>query len=470
MSPDRRALSHWWRQIIDDDGAPAQRPPLQGHTQADVCIVGAGYTGLWTAYSLLRENPELSVIVLEAEVAGYGASGRNGGAVIAQLNGSRAFWTKVGGGREAAIAMERAAQDAISRVGEAVEREEIDCSYNKAGVLMAARSELEEHHFKQSVEEDRLWGFGPDDSRYLPASELAERIHIDGALGARFSPHCASIHAGRLVRGLARVVEKLGGVIHEGSRVTAISPHLARTAAGSVEAKFVVRATEAYTESIESEKGRIVPVYTAMIATDPIPDDLWAQIGWSNREALLAEHPFLHLQHTADHRITIGGDDNRVPYTWGSSNRADGPVPEKVAQQYHRELIKLFPPLRDITISQTWQGIFGTSRLWAPSVTLDPVTGVGTAGGYVGEGVAISNLPGRTMADLILGRDTELTRLPWVGLKARRWEPEPLRYVGAQLIWGMRTLGDRRERKTGKPSPLFPLGNKMAGFTGNLGS
>ncbi|MGH9043688.1 MAG: NAD(P)/FAD-dependent oxidoreductase [Acidimicrobiales bacterium] len=468
MVDNRQKISHWWRQILEQDGDQPLRASLNADREADVCIVGAGYTGLWTAYELLRGDPQLSVVLLDAEVAGYGASGRNGGAVIAQLNGSREFWTKRGG-REGAIAMERAAQQAVVCIGEAVQREGIDCSYSANGVLMAARNELEANHFRHTVEEDRLWGFGPEDSRYLSKDELEERVHVDGAIGARFSPHCASIHPGRLVRGLAQAVERLGAVIYEQTRVTSISPHLATTGAGGVTAKYVLRATEAYTETIPTESRQIIPVYTSMIVTDPISEAILSEIGWAGREALLAEHPFLHLQHTADHRITIGGDDNRVPYRYGSAPSPDGPPPERVSRTYHRELVKLFPPLADVTIGQAWQGVFGTNRIWAPSVSLDQTTGLGAAGGYVGEGVAISNLAGRTLADLVLGRDSELTRLPWVGLSARRWEPEPLRYLGAQLIWSMRTLGDVSERRTGKASPLFPLGNRLAGFTGHLG-
>ena len=149
------AISCWLRQMYTDVGTPlAPRPPLDSSREADVCFVGAGYTGLWTALELLRADPTRSVVLLEAQIAGYGASGRNGGAVIAQLNGSRAYWTRRGG-RQAAVAMERAVQAAVDKVGAAVRREGIDCSYAKNGVIMAARSELEVERFRASVEEDR---------------------------------------------------------------------------------------------------------------------------------------------------------------------------------------------------------------------------------------------------------------------------------------------------------------------------
>jgi len=466
---DWRNLSHWWRQMVDEGSAPPVRPSLTGSQVADVCIVGSGYSGLWTAYELLTAKPGLSVVLLDAEFVGYGASGRNGGAVIAQLNGSRAFWASRGG-RDAAIAMERVLQGTVTHVADTIEKERIDCSLARNGVIMVARNKMEAEMFSHTVAEDRRWGFGPEDSRYLSADEVAGHINVAGAKGARFSSHCASVNPARLVTGLAETVERMGAVIYENSRVTQMGPRRVVTAGGAVEAKYVIRATEAYTQSIPSERNKIVPVFTSMIVTDPVPDAIWAQIGWDRREALLTEHPFLHLQHTADHRITIGGDDPRVPYQWNSvTSSADGAPPEHVTAYYHRELLKLFPALKEVPVSQAWQGVFGTTRRWAPGVNLDPATGLGSLGGYVGEGVAVSNMAARTMAGLILGEDNEFTRLPWVGLQARQWEPEPLRYVGAQVIWAMRFGGDYLERAARMELPVIALGNRLAGFTGHLG-
>jgi len=467
---DKSLLSHWWHKMETANGGPiAERPALAGDEEADVAIVGAGYTGLWIALELLLASPNTKVVLLDANVAGYGASGRNGGAVIAQLNGSREFWVKRGGDRRAAIDMERAAQDAVVEVGKAVEREGIECGYAHNGVVLAARTELEADRYKAGIEADREYGFGPEDSRYLDAEETLERIAIKGAIGARFSAHCASVDGGRLVRGLAEAVERHGGTIYENSRVTKIAPGKAVTARGTVTARHVIRATEAYTESVDGHEGRVVPIHTSMLATEVLSDVQMEELRWAGHEALLAEHPFLHLQFTGDNRITIGGDDPRVPYRWGSAPCADGPASRRIAEHYYKELIRLFPFLAGIGIADTWQGVFGTTRLWAPSVNLDAKTGLGSAGGYVGEGVAISNLAGRTMRDLILGERTALTALPWVNMTARRWEPEPLRYIGSTLIWAARDLGDRAEARTGKPSKLIEWGNRSAGFTGHLG-
>jgi glycine/D-amino acid oxidase-like deaminating enzyme len=458
-------LSHWFNQMYGEDGV-AVRPSLIADVDADVCIVGAGYTGLWTAYYLLRQSPDLRVVLLDAEIAGYGASGRNGGAVIAQFNGSRSYWMKKGG-RDGLLALERAVRKSVDDVGVAVERESIDCKYAKNGVVMVARNELELERFRESVDEDRVFGIGPEGSELLDREQILSRVRVEGAIGARLNHDCASIHAGELVRGLADTVERLGATIYEKSRVSTIEPGKAITAYGQVRAKYVVRATEAYTESIEAR--RIVPVHTTMLVTDVVPGHVWDEIGWTGREALLAEHPFLHLQHTADHRITIGGDDNRVPYLFKSKPSPDEPGEPKVVAMYHNELVRLFPALRAVDIAGSWQGVFGASRSWAPAVGLDASTGLAFAGGYVGEGVAMSNLAGQVLADLLRGVTSDLTKLPLVGPEPRKWEPEPLRTVGAAAIYQMRSLGDRKELRTGKPSRLLEIGNKLAGYQGHIG-
>lgn len=458
-------LSHWFNQMYGEQPIP-MRPQLQGDVDADVCIVGAGYTGLWTAYYLLKESPDIKIAIVEAKISGYGASGRNGGALIAQFNGSREYWLKRTD-RAGLLAFERAVHQSVDDVGQAVKESGIDCSYSKNGVVMVARNELELTRFQDSVDEDRDYNIGEDFSRMLTREEVLSRINIDGAIGARLNLSCASINPGKLARGLADAVERLGATIYEGSPVTKILSGAAITEIGRVKAKFIVRATEAYTESFQTNK--VVPVHTSMLVTEQIPEKIWNKIGWSGQEALLAEHPFLHLQHTPDHRITIGGDDNRIPYLYGSKPSPDGPTLKKVADMHQRELVRLFPVLQNIKIESSWQGIFGATRHWAPSTILDEKTGLITAGGYVGEGLAFSNLTGQTTADLILGHSTPLTKLPFVGNHQRNWEPEPFRYLGAVGISWMRHVGERNERRTGKHSLLFDWGNRIAGFTGNVG-
>ncbi|MFE3059565.1 NAD(P)/FAD-dependent oxidoreductase [Nocardia sp. NPDC059239] len=467
---DKSLISHWWHKMEIANGGPiAERPALEADEEADVAIVGAGYTGLYTALELLKAEPTLKVVLLDANVAGFGASGRNGGAVIAQMNGSRAFWAKQGGGRDAAGAMERAVQDAVAEVGKVIQAEGIDCGYAHNGVLMVARTPLEAERFRAGVREDRTYGFGPEDSRYLEQAEVLERIEIAGALGARWSAHCASVDGGRLARGLAQAVERRGGVIYENSAVVRIEPGKAITARAAVHARYVIRATEAYSRSIEGHERAVVPIHTSMLATEVLTADQITQLRWSGHEALLAEHPFLHLQFTSDDRITIGGDDPRVPYRWASAPNPDEPAHPKVHDHYYGQLIKLFPFLEGIAVVDSWQGVFGATKKWAPNASLDVRSGLGNAGGYVGEGLAPANLVGRTMRDLILGRDTELTRLPHANMTSGKWQPEPLRYIGSGVVWAARAVGDASEHRTDKPSKLIAAANGVAGFTGHLG-
>ena len=234
------AVSHWYEQLYAQSPERfAARPQLTADREADVCIVGAGFTGLWTAYELKRAEPSLEVVVLEARFAGYGASGRNGGAVIAQMNGSRAYWD-ARGGAGAAVRMERAIQATVDEVGAAMQREGMG-TFVKGGVITAARNSLEAGWLRGSVDDDRAVGFDAEDSVWLSPEEARQRIRVDGLLGARFSPHSASIQPGELVRGLVEAAERLGVTIYEHSPVTAIGPHLAKTAHGEVRARTIVR-------------------------------------------------------------------------------------------------------------------------------------------------------------------------------------------------------------------------------------
>lgn len=461
-------VSHWLAKIYGDSTPMPTREPLVGDRKADVVIVGAGYTGLWTARTLLRADPSLDVVLLDAQFAGYGASGRNGGAAIAQLNGAREFWNRLGG-PDGAVRMERAIQDAVRQVGVGAAEEEIDCGYSRNGFLNLARSGLEADILRQSIEEDRAAGFGEEDTVWLDRNESRERLRAEEVVGAKYNAHCASLDPGRLVRGLAEAVERLGGTIYEQTPVREITPRTAHTDTGRVTGTYVIRATEAYTRSIKGQRRRILPFHTSMIATEPISKDLWAEIGWDGREAVLAEHHFLHMQHTDDGRITIGGDDDRLPYRFGSGGSRDKPLRAALLRQYREALVRLFPPLRDVRIEHTWSGVFGIMNDWAPSVGLDRSTGIGWGGGYVGEGVAASNMAGRTLCDLILDRRTELTALPWVRRQPHDWAPEPIRYLATGPIWVARRIGEVNEIRTDKHSRLAATAVRLAGFGGRLG-
>jgi glycine/D-amino acid oxidase-like deaminating enzyme len=450
-----RGPSFW----LDQLGVLERRPALEGAQEADVCIVGAGFTGLWTAYELRRAEPGLRVVVVEAEYAGFGASGRNGGWVFGKVSGTPAAWRRRGRPDGAGV-MAAAIQSTVAEVGEVIEREHIACDWFHGGSLTVAQNEPQLARLRTQLE--LLRQAGDTGWKLIDAGELEQRVRVDRGLGALFTPHCARVQPAKLVIGLAHAAERQGAVIHEASPVVDISPRLVRTAAGQVAARYVVVATEGYTANLPGRHRALLPLNSAMIVTEPLPSELWTRLGWDGAETMLdGSHLYTYSQRTADGRVAIGG--RGVPYRFGSRTDREGPVPEQTVRELRDRLAALFPALGDVPVTRAWAGVLGVSRDWCPGVGLDADTGIATAGGYAGEGVAAANLAARTLRDLILGRDTELTRLPWAGTHARNWEPEPLRFIGARGIYGLYRAADRVEERTGRRSHLATVANAIAG-------
>jgi glycine/D-amino acid oxidase-like deaminating enzyme len=452
------SVSFWFDQL---GGMPEPRPALEGHVEADVCIVGGGYTGLWTAYELRRADPSLEVVVLEREVAGFGASGRNGGWVFGAVSGSRAGWIERGG-HAGALALERAIQATVDEIGRVVQAEGIDCGYVKGGTLVTAQSGLELDRLREQYSADREFGLDERDSTLLDANELAERVHIRGGVGALFSPHCARVQPAKLVRGLADAAARAGAIIYEQSPALEIEPRRVPTPKGEVRARWVVRATEGYTADLPGLRRVLAPVNSAMIATEPLPAAAWEQLGWSGCETMLdGRRLYTYLQRTADGRIALGG--RGVPYLYGSRTAREEPPTRETVDGLRDRLRDLFGPAADSGVAGAWQGVLGVTRTWRPAVGIDATRGLAWAGGYAGDGVAASNLAARTLCDLLLGTESELTRLPWVGPPERAWEPEPFRYAGIHTVHRLLRAADRAERRTGRPSRLGDVAVTISG-------
>jgi glycine/D-amino acid oxidase-like deaminating enzyme len=452
-------ISFWYASTA----TPTPRPPLPADRQADVCIVGAGFTGLWTAYYLKRARPELEVVVLEREFAGFGASGRNGGWLSDRFATPREQMAKTHS-RDAVLALQRAMQQTVDEVIEVCGREGIEADIVKHGLLLVARGPAQEARLRHHLEEDRAWGLGPDDVRQLDQTELADRIHIAGATAGIWSPHCARVQPAKLVQGLAAAVERLGVRIYEQTTVTQVEPGRARTNRGTVRANTVLTCLEGFTASLQGHKRTWLPLNSAMVATAPLPDDTWADIGWQSAELLGdVAHAYIYAQRTADGRIALGG--RGVPYRFGSRTDDHGATQQKTIEQLIGLLHDFFPAAKSAPIDHAWCGVLGVPRDWSPTVRLDRASGLGIAGGYVGHGVATSNLAGRTLSDLVLAQGTELTRLPWVGRSARSWEPEPLRWIATRVVYGLYRAADRREakRQRARTSALARLADRVAG-------
>ena len=448
MTPNYREESFWMESL---PGGLSPRPRLESDVQVDVAIVGAGYTGLWTALYLKHLQPDVRVAIAEAEVAGYGASGRNGGWCLGTTFGIEAYLESPKR-REAGLALQTALFGTVDEIARICETEGIDCHFEKGGSLQLATAPAHRASLEAQLVKHRVLGLGEEHYRWLEPDESASRIRVRTNLGALFTPHCAALHPARLARGLAAAVERKGVQIYERSPVVAIEPGVAVTARGRLHADLVVLATEAYTRSLPGHARRLIPIHSMMIATEPLAEEIWKEIGLERRETFGdARRMVIYGQRTADDRIAFGG---RAGYYLASRIRNRFPTDNPAFHRLHTILTSLLPILSDVRITHRWGGPLGVPRDWRVSVGLDRRNKRAWGGGYVGEGVAASNLVGRTLADLILERDTELVTLPWVRPPARNWEPEPLRWLAVRATRALGDSLDRSELRGKGPSRL----------------
>jgi len=435
---------------------------MAGPTEADVAILGAGFTGLWTAYYLLTQDPSLRVVVLEAEIAGFGASGRNGawcsaGFPVHPRELQRRF------GCEAARELLLEMRGAVEEVGRVAAAEEIDAHYFRGGQLRVARGPSQLPAIENAYESLRRLGLERD-LRLLDADQTARRVRITDARGALYNPHCASIHPARLARGLARTVERLGGEIFEQTPVTDFEgggkngsgPRLV-TDSGEVRARTIVLAGEAYLVRLRKLRRQLLPIYSLIVLTEPLSEEQWAEIGWAGRECVASNrHTVDYLSRSEDGRILFGG--RGAPYHYGSRIKDDYDRHEPTHRMLRSTARGWFPSLEGTRFTHAWGGPLAVPRDWMPTMSYDPSQGVATARGYTGQGIATANLSGRTLADLILGSETTITRLPTVNHEPRLWEPEPLRWLGARYVQRNLMRVDDRAERTGEP----PTGKTLA--------
>ena len=464
VAKDYRSIS-FWLESCEDDLTP--RPALNGSIEVDVAILGAGFTGLWTAYHLLEREPSLRVAILEAEIAGYGASGRNGGWCYSgfpvSVEKMKREW-----GIDAARAVQRSMFDAVDDVGRVCELEQIDAHYTQSGTIELGRSPYQMDDIHETYEQYCSLGL---EAHYemLDQHQLADYLRVRGAIGAIRMHSGASIQPARLARGLAQAVERHGATIYEQTRVTEVVPRVAatngvggskpvlRTNRGDVTAETVVLAGEGYLSHLKDYTRTITPMYSYMVVTEPLGPEVWEQIGWKDREVVGGFGLNAgYLNHTADGRIAFG------PYAGGyrfNSGVSDDMTSAADIFEHGRYAAQdWFPMLKDVQFTHQWGGVFGVSRDWTPMMVHNRETGIALAKGYGGEGVATTNLSGRVLADLITGRDTENTRLPMTRHQSPQWEIEPLRWLGVTLTRRERDRIQDSLERTGKPpkrtSPL----------------
>jgi glycine/D-amino acid oxidase-like deaminating enzyme len=467
-------VSYWWRAL---GGFPPRRASLPGPLEADVAIVGGGYTGLWTAYYLAGLRPGLRIVVLEAAFVGYGASGRNGGWVTAELPGSRDRYARAAGGVAGVKALEAALRATVDEVGRVCEAESIDCDFVKGGRLSVATTPSQLARMRDGLAALREWGDGNDVYEFLSSDELRSRVNVAGALAGLYAPASARVQPAALAAGIAAAAERRGVEIYEATPVSAIDPGgpgggagaVARTKFGDVRARSMLRCTEGYTAALPGLRRALLPMNSHMIVTEPLSPPAWEEIGWNGAETLGDEaHAYMYAQRTADGRIALGG--RGVPYRFGSGVDRLGQTDPATVAALTAVLLRMFPAASSTAIAHAWCGVLGVPRDWCATVTYSPASGLGWAGGYTGQGLAAANLAGRTLADLVLGEPSPLTALPWVGHRSRAWEPEPARWAGVQGLYALYRLADRLESPA-VPGPgvrvgeaLGRVGDTISGF------
>ncbi|MDG1529741.1 MAG: FAD-binding oxidoreductase [Paracoccaceae bacterium] len=453
-------VSFWYADI---GGLPKRRAPLAGNTTADICIVGAGYTGLWAAYYLKRNDPSLDILVIEKEFAGFGASGRNGGWLAGEFTWNRENYLK-NGDKAALLEFERALNGSVDEVINVAEREGIDADILRVDLLDVACSSGQLARLEQRIKTDQSYGTPVEAARMIDAKETAARIDIANLHGAHLSSGVARVQPAKLVQGLARVVEQMGVRIVEGTTVTKISSKNVTTNKGHVSAPIILRATEGFTAGLEGQKREILPLNSAILVTEPLDQATWDTIGWQGHELLSdASHGYCYAQRTREGRIAMGG--RGVPYRFGSKTDDGGETQSETIRQLREMLTRILPQTANVKIDHAWCGVMGVPRDWCASVGLDTDTGLGWSGGYVGIGVTTSNLAGRTLADLVLNPDSALCQLPWVNHKVRKWEPEPVRWLSVHGMYHLYHAADARERasQSSKTSRLARVADWLTG-------
>ena len=423
----------FWLETSGDNLTP--RPALGQSIDVDVAILGGGYTGLWTAYYLLCADPGLKVAVIEKEIVGFGASGRNGGWCSSKFPVTPAMLEQRYGG-ERARALMVAMNGAVNEVFRVCQQESIDAHFHKGGILTLARGE---HHLPSLRSAFDAYGRLGLSQQYqlLSADQARERVCVTNTCGALYASENASLHPGRLVRGIARAIEKRGGVIYERTEVVNFegksSPRLL-TAAGEIRArKAVVLAGESYLTRLARLHRVVLPVYSLIVLTEPLTEPQWAEIGWRNRESVAScNYTVDYLTRTADGRILFGS--RGAPYRFGS-RISDGQDRHSETHSHIKDtVVEWFPMLKGVKFTHEWGGPVGMPRDWMPMATFDPATKIATARGYTGQGVSTTNLTGRILAELIADRRTELSQLPIAQRRSPLWELEPLRWLAARYM------------------------------------
>lgn len=440
----------YWLQSLQENLQPTL--PLEGEYNADVAIVGGGFVGLWTALTLKERDPNINVVVLEQEICGGGASGRNGGFVMS-------WWPKIGSllgfcTKEQALFLAHAAEHAITELGEFCEQHQIDAHYVRKGWLWTATTPAHIDSWNSTLETCARLGVAPFER--LSGDSVAQMAGSGVHLAGVFERSNATVQPGALVRGMRTVAQKAGIRIFEQTAVESIEP--GRTvrlisSKGHVNAGSIVLASNAWAASIPELAKLIVPVNSSIVVTEPIPSKL-EQMGWTGQQSITDSQLMVdYYRTTRDGRIAFGKGTGALAY--GSRIDETFSRHEESIALTEADLRRTYPSLASIPITSAWSGPIDRTYDSLPVFgTLAGSQNIHYGIGWSGNGVGPSRLGGRILASLVLGIKDEWSTCPLVGRGCKTFPPEPFRYWGGSLVRNAVIRKERAEMSGARPSTI----------------
>jgi len=411
----------------------SENPPLTEDIEVDVCVIGGGFTGLSSAYHIKKQKPNLSVAVLENEVVGYGASGRNGGFSMPLLGWNITYLVWAFGAERAAPA-QRYMTECVKRTRRLVEDEKIDCDLEYNGLLVLAHNDFQFRGLESDLRNYQK--VGVNDVELLDKGALKNRLNTAFHLGALYEPDTAILNPAKLARGMKAAVERMGVEVFERTPATGFDPGkqvIVHTPRGRVKADYLVLATNAFTVQLNVNKGWYVPMFTYIIMTEPLDEKHYQELGWIRREGIEDRRQLVHyLRLTADNRLVFGGRD--APYYYGNQceNRDSH---QKIFAGLERDMKQFFPMLGDLKVTHRWGGPVAITAFFVPKFSYyKEFRNIAYGMGYCGHGVALSTSAGMIIHDLLFKPDSELTRLLFVHNMEMMLPPEPLRWLFVHAI------------------------------------
>ncbi len=440
---DYKKRSYW----LESLGEIKPNPSLKGEEKTDIAIIGGGYTGMSTGYHLKKYDQGINVTLLEAEICGYGASGRNGGFNMT-LFGLTPSLTKLFFGVERGKQARKFMEESVDYLASFIQGNNIDCDYEDSGYLLVATNKPQIKRLEHELEVAREMGF--DGVEVWDRDKLAQEFKTDKYLLGWFEARCGILHPAKWARALKERAEEVGVKIYEYSPVLEFEKRknppddysfVIKTPEGTIYAKRLVFATNAYSVLIPQLYKYQTPAFTRIVMTEPLTPEQMESIGWNNRVGIEDARDFIHYyRFTKDNRIVLGGRD--VGITYGKNMEKD--LDERNFEELKEYLFWVFPQLKGIKFTHQWGG--------PVSITLDMAPIIGYLGedkkalfglGYIGHGVSATFNTGRTIAELLLDMDTPRTGLFFVGRKIFPFPPEPFRYVLSKVIRGYMRIEDK---------------------------